>query len=160
MAFEIERKFLVLGDFMQFVFRSITIKQGYLMSTEDKTVRIRIQDQEAYLTIKGRSSEDGLKRYEFETHISHNEALDLLKLCDAPLIEKTRHIIPTSANLKWEVDVFEGDNKGLILAEIELESEDQNFEKPHWLGVEVTGQLQYYNSYLAKNSFKNWNSID
>jgi len=156
MAQEIERKFLVKEDFTPFYEEKIYIKQGYLSIVPERTVRIRITDKKAFITIKGKASKTGISRYEWEKEINITEANELFNLCEYSLIEKTRYIIPTKNNLYFEVDVFYGDNKGLVIAEIELPSENTIFEKPSWLGKEVTGIEKYYNSMLVKNPFVNW----
>lgn len=144
---EIERKFLVKGDFKKHISKSYKISQGFLSRIPERTVRIRIRDNKGFLTIKGKSTEDGTTRFEFEKEISYTEASELLKICEPGIIEKTRHIVIYENN-KFEVDVFDGKNKGLIIAEIELENKDQHFLKPEWLGKEVTGDIKYYNSNL------------
>ena len=156
MAQEIERKFLVKADFKTFSQKKIYIKQGYLSVVPERTVRIRITDKNAYITIKGKASKNGVSRYEWEKEIPINEADELFKLCEYSIIEKTRFIIPANDNLFFEVDEFYGDNEGLIIAEIELPSEGTAFTKPDWLGKEVTGIDKYYNSMLVKMPYKNW----
>ena len=156
MAIEIERKFLVNGDFMPEVTRSYRIVQGYICSQEGKTVRIRIRDKEGFLTIKGASDEKGLSRYEFEQKIPLADAERLMTLCEPGVIDKVRHLIPSGKHHTWEVDVFHGENEGLILAEIELSSEDEPFDRPSWLGKEVSGDHRYYNSMLTKHPFSTW----
>lgn len=153
---EIERKFLVNGnDFMQQATSSYKIIQGYLGSTPSSTVRIRLKDKQGILTIKGKSKDGGLSRYEWEHEIDSDEAAQLLKLCQGNLIVKDRYEVPAGNHIV-EVDVFFGDNEGLILAEIELESEDDLYEKPVWLGKEVTGDRRYYNSGLTTCPYKYW----
>lgn len=156
MAFEIERKFLVQGDFYKDVSKSIEIHQGYLSTHPERTVRIRIWGRQGFITIKGKSSATGMKRFEWEKEISSAEAHDLLKLCEPGQIHKTRHIVEIENHLKFEVDEFHDDNKGLILAEIELPSENTVFVKPSWLGKEVTADPRYYNSFLSKNPYIFW----
>lgn len=153
---EIERKFLVKGNFEPFATKKIKIVQGYLSSVPERSVRIRISDDVAFLTIKGKSDEKGLSRLEWEKQIDREEAEKLLTLSEPYLIEKSRYIIPINDNLFFEVDVFSGGNEGLIIAEIELPDEHTFFEKPEWLGKEVTGQKQYYNVNLLKNPFTLW----
>tara|TARA_R100001369_G_scaffold29172_4_gene52557 strand:+ start:34075 stop:34551 length:477 start_codon:yes stop_codon:yes gene_type:complete len=154
---EIERKFLVNSDhFKKESFKSVNIKQGYLNSHPERTIRIRTQDENAFLTIKGRSSESGLSRFEWEKKILLEEALAILKLCEPGTIEKTRYLVKSGVHV-FEIDEFSGDNTGLIMAEIELISEDDTFEKPEWLGKEVTGDKRYYNSQLCSKPYKNWN---
>ena len=155
MATEIERKFLVKGDFKQQVVSSQRIVQGYICSQPGRTVRIRIRGEKGYLTIKGSSDEKGLSRYEFEQEIPLYDAEELLKLCEPGIIDKVRYLIPAGLHT-WEVDVFHGVNEGLILAEIELSSEDDFFESPSWLGIEVSGDRRYYNSMLTKHPFSQW----
>lgn len=159
MAQEIERKFLVRGDFMPYVSGSERLTQGYLCSAAERTVRVRIKGEKAFLTIKGQSSADGLSRYEWEKEIPLSEAKELLALCEKGMIDKTRHIVRLpyeGAEAVFEIDVFHGENQGLILAEIELDSEDETFDRPDWLGEEVTGDVRYYNSYLSAHPFKSW----
>ena len=155
MAQEIERKFLIQGDFMPDVYQSSRIVQGYICSDKKRTVRIRIRGEAGFLTIKGASSDDGLSRYEFEKSISLVEAEELLLLCESGVIDKTRHLAKIGKHI-FEIDVFEGENKGLILAEIELQSTDESFEHPTWLGKEVTGNKDFYNACLTKNPFSKW----
>jgi CYTH domain-containing protein len=132
---------------------SFVIKQGFLSTDPERTVRVRVSDDKAFLTIKGKSI--GATRMEFEYSIPHNEALQLLKLCKPTIIEKVRYLINVE-NHTWELDVFEGDNKGLIIAEIELNSEEENFNLPDWVGEEVTGDVRYYNSNLSREGFMSW----
>jgi len=153
---EIERKFLVKGDFKSFAIKAERIIQGYLSSAPERTVRIRIKDKKGFLTIKGTVNESGTSRYEWEKQIPRKEAKELLSLCEPGIIDKTRHIIPAGNNLFYEVDEFYGDNEGLTVAEIELPDENCPFDKPGWLGEEVTGDVRYYNSMLMKDPFKNW----
>ena len=153
MAKEIERKFLVSGEFRQDSPESYRIVQGYICSSPDRTVRVRVRGDKGFLTIKGRSSEDGLSRYEWEKEIPVNEALELMTLCDSGVIDKTRYLVPYAGHT-FEVDVFRGANEGLVLAEIELSDENEAFQRPAWLGKEVTGEVSYYNSMLSKNPFK------
>ena len=156
MSLEIERKFLVKNeDFKQFAYRKETLKQGYLNSDKTRTVRIRITNTTAFLTIKGASNSSGTTRFEWEKEIDKNEGEQLLLLCEQSIIDKTRFYIKNE-HLTFEVDEFYGDNQGLIIAEIELNSENESFQKPNWLGEEVTGDEKYYNSKLSKNPFKNW----
>jgi adenylate cyclase len=153
---EIERKFLVRNDsFKKEAFAKNHIAQGYLSSVPERTVRVRIKGEKGFLTIKGASNDSGLSRFEWEKEIPVSEAKSLLLLCEKGVIDKTRFEIK-KGNHVFEVDEFYNDNEGLIVAEIELDSENDTFEKPDWLGKEVTGDLQYYNAYLSKNPFKNW----
>jgi len=156
MAQEIERKFLVKGDFKPEVSKQTKITQGYLSSVPERTVRVRIKGDKGFLTIKGIGSKSGASRFEWEKEVPVNEIKELLELCEPGVIDKTRFIVPEKSGLKFEVDEFYGDNEGLTVAEIELPSEDHPFEKPEWLGEEVTGDAKYYNSMLMKNPFKNW----
>lgn len=152
---EIERKFLVRGQFKHLANSSYDIIQGYLSSVPERTVRVRIRGEKAFLTIKGISNESGLSRFEWEKEIEKEDALKLIKLCESGVIEKKRHLIPVG-NHTYEVDEFYGDNAGLIIAEIELASEDEAFTKPDWLGKEVTGDDRYYNATLSRNPYKEW----
>ncbi len=155
MAIEIERKFLVKGEFRGHASGKVRITQGYLSSVPGRTVRIRVQDEKGFITIKGRSSESGLSRFEWEKEIPADEAHILLKLCGPDIIDKTRHFVPAGEHT-YEVDEFHGANEGLVMAEIELRSEDEGFIRPEWLGEEVTGQVRYYNSALIRNPYRNW----
>ena len=151
---EIERKFLVKGDFKPFSDAHVEIAQGYLSSVPERTVRVRIWGEKGFLTIKGISSASGMSRFEWEKEIPVNEARTLLSLCEPVIIEKTRYFVPEKSGLKFEVDIFHAANDGLVMAELELSAEDTDFERPLWLGEEVTGKPQFYNSYLSKNPFK------
>lgn len=155
MGFEIERKYLVTGSFELDVVKSLTIAQGFLNTDPDRTVRVRIRGNQGFLTVKGRSNEAGTTRYEWEKEIPLAEAEELLDLCEPTVIEKTRHLVP-KGNLVFEIDEFHLHNDGLLIAEVELPDEDYEFEKPEWLGEEVTGQVQYYNSMLSKTPFSKW----
>ncbi|MEZ4787920.1 MAG: CYTH domain-containing protein [Flavobacterium haoranii] len=151
---EIERKFLVNNNsFLDDFSRSNRIVQGYLSSHPERTVRVRIKGENGYLTIKGKS--EGFSRYEWEKEIAIEEAEKLLQLCETGVIDKIRYDVIVGTHI-FEVDVFYGENEGLVLAEIELQTEDETFEKPNWLGEEVTEDIKYYNSYLSKNPFKTW----
>ena len=153
---EIERKYLVTSlEFKNEYYTKNEIAQGYLSSNPERTVRVRIKGNKGYLTIKGIGNESGASRFEWEKEIELNEAKQLLKLCEKGVIEKTRYEVK-SGNHIIEVDEFHGDNNGLIIAEIELENENESIEKPHWLGNEVTNDERYYNSYISLNPFKNW----
>lgn len=152
---EIERKFLVQGDFKGLSDSSLRIKQGYLSSVPDRIVRIRIYGDKAFITIKGITNTAGISRYEWEKEIDVSEANELLKLCEPGIIDKTRYLIKTGTNT-FEVDEFYGANEGLVVAEIELVEENQQFEKPDWLGEEVTGDRRYFNSRLVKTPFSMW----
>jgi adenylate cyclase len=153
---EIERKFLVTSDsYKKGSFSKKRIIQGYLSSNPERTVRVRIKENKAYLTIKGASNATGMSRFEWEKEIPVEEAENLLLLCEKGVIDKTRFEVKVG-NHTYEVDEFYGENEGLEMAEIELQSETELFEKPSWLGVEVTNDERYYNSYLSKNPYKNW----
>ncbi len=154
MGVEIERKFLLNSD----EWRSKSddgksIKQGYLNSHAERTVRVRTIGEKGFLTIKGKNK--GTTRLEYEYEIPKQEALELLNLCEKPIIEKTRFVVRENGNT-WEVDEFEGDNKGLMVAEIELETEHQEVKIPDWAGREVSHDKKYYNASLIKNPYKNW----
>ena len=153
---EIERKFKVKDDsFKTEAFAKNHIAQGYLNSNPARTVRVRIKGDKGFLTIKGASNDTGLSRFEWEKEIPVPEAQMLLLLCEKGMIEKTRFEIKKGHHV-FEVDEFYGDNEGLIVAEIELNSETETFEKPDWLGTELTGDIRYYNAYLSNNPFKSW----
>lgn len=153
---EIERKFLVKSqDFIIQSFTKNRIVQGYLNSDLERTVRVRIKGDKGFLTIKGKGNESGTTRLEWEKEISLQEAEQLLPLCEKGIIDKTRYEINVGQHV-YEVDIFTGDNEGLIVAEIELKSENETFEKPDWLGKEVTGDKRYYNAYLSNFPYKNW----
>ncbi|MFZ4619548.1 MAG: CYTH domain-containing protein [Bacteroidota bacterium] len=155
MANEIERKFLVKGDFKPFVSKETRIVQGYLSSVPERTVRVRIKGDKGFLTIKGIGNDSGASRFEWEKEIPLNETEDLLKICEPGVIDKVRFLVKAGAHT-YEVDQFHGENEGLTVAEIELSSETETFEKPSWLGEEVTGDKKYYNSMLMKNPFTRW----
>ena len=152
MATEIERKFLVEGDFLSEATSKTRIVQGYICSEKGRTVRVRIRDDKGYLTVKGAASSSGLSRYEFEREVPLEDAEQMLRLCEQESINKERYLVPYKGHT-WEVDVFHGHNEGLILAEIELSREDEPFERPSWLGKEVTGDRLYYNSVLTRTPF-------
>lgn len=156
---EIERKFLVpadgLAEAVAAAESSERIVQGYLASSPAATVRIRIYGDKGFLTIKGKTGASGMSRLEWEKEISVDEARVLMTLCGPKLIDKTRHRIRYGSHV-YELDEFHGDNDGLLMAEIELGSEDEAFEKPLWLGQEVTGDVRYYNSSLLRNPYKSW----
>ena len=156
---EIERKFLVKRDgaFKKFASSSSDIAQGY-MNVKGATVRIRLRDDKAYLTIKGPSKDGGVSRYEFEREIPTEDAREMLKLCRGGLVEKTRYLVPYKGHT-FEVDEFKGANEGLLFAEVELSSEDEAFEKPDWLGPEVTGDRHFYNKGLLKNPYPLWKHL-
>ena len=155
MPLEIERKFLVKGNYKEYAYAQEEIVQGYLSSVKERTVRVRIKGEKAYITIKGISNESGISRFEWEKEISINDARELLKLCEPGIIDKSRYYIKSDKHT-FEVDEFNGENQGLVMAEIELSSENEQFEKPDWLGEEVTGDLRYYNSSLTKLPYSKW----
>ena len=153
---EIERKFFVVSeDFKNKAFKNSRIKQGFLNTHPGRTVRLRITGDKAFLTIKGKSSKNGLSRFEWEKEIDINEAEALFELCEPGIIEKTRYLVK-AGDFVFEIDEFYGENEGLKVAEIELNKETDTFEKPQWLGREVTGEIKYYNSQLSKKPYKNW----
>ncbi len=155
MAQEIERKFLVIGDFKSQAFEQSRIVQGYISSARGRTVRVRIRDGRGYLTIKGASNESGTSRYEWEKELSLHEAEELMKLCEPGVIDKTRYLVRSGKHV-FEVDEFYGENEGLIVAEVELNAEDEAFVKPAFIGQEVTGDVRYYNSQLMKKPYTTW----
>lgn len=153
---EIERKFLVTSAIFKELFHKQTrIVQGYLNSTPERTVRVRIKGNKGSLTIKGKGNSSGTTRFEWEKEIPLVEAESLLLLCEKEMIDKTRYELKVGNHI-FEVDVFDGNNKGLTIAEIELASEDEIFEKPVWLGKEITGDKRYYNSYLSQFPYNEW----
>ena len=155
MAQEIERKFLVKGDFKSEAFKSTRITQGYLSSVPERTVRVRVKGDKGFITIKGIGNESGASRFEWEKEIPVDEVRDLLKICEPGVIDKTRYLVK-NGEFTFEVDEFYGDNEGLTVAEIELPDEQAEFNRPAWLGEEVTGDVRFYNSMLMKNPYKNW----
>lgn len=153
---EIERKFLVVSDaYKKEAFKNTRIIQGFLNTHEDQTVRVRLKGDKGFLTIKGKSSENGLSRFEWETELSKEDAKNLLNLCESGVIDKVRYEVEVKNHI-FEIDEFYGDNEGLVIAEVELKAENEEFFKPDWLGKEVTGTVKYYNSQLSKNPFKTW----
>jgi len=153
---EIERKFLVTStDFISESQVHFEIAQGYLSSHPERTVRVRIKGDKGYLTIKGKANKSGLSRFEWETEILLDDAKNLLQLCEKGVILKTRYNVK-KGNHTFEVDVFHNENNGLIIAEIELQNEEEIFKKPKWLGEEVTGNESYYNAFLSRKPFKEW----
>jgi CYTH domain-containing protein len=153
---EIERKFLVTSDvFKKESHQNFRIKQGFLNRDPERTVRVRLKDDKGILTVKGMSSNDGLSRFEWEKDISKKDAKALLEFCEKGVIDKIRYEVKVDKHV-FEVDEFFGDNEGLIIAEVELKSENETFTKPDWLGKEVTGDIKYYNSQLSKQSFNMW----
>jgi len=152
---EIERKFLVKEGYKQYAYTQTRITQGYLSSVPERIVRVRTNGDKGFLTIKGILSLSGMSRYEFEKEISLDEAFELLALCEAGIIDKTRYLVQVG-KFTFEVDEFYGENEGLVIAEVELSSEDELFVKPTWLDNEVSGDSRYYNSKLAKMPFSKW----
>ncbi len=153
---EIERKFLVVGEgYKTEAYNSTPIMQGYISRSPGRTVRVRIRGDKGYLTIKGGGSASGMSRLEWEKEIPVEEALQLMRLCEPGIIDKTRHLVKAGDHV-FEVDEFHGDNAGLVVAEVELGSEDEEFERPAWLGEEVTGDRRYYNSSLTKCPYCEW----
>lgn len=155
MAQEIERKFLVSGPFLSLAKKSTRIVQGYLCSVPERTVRVRIKGDKGFLTVKGIGTASGASRFEWEHELPIHEAEMLLAICEPGVIDKVRHLVTVGAHT-YEVDEFHGDNEGLVVAELELASEDESFDKPDWLGTEVTGDTRYYNSMLMKEPFTRW----
>jgi len=155
MAQEIERKFLVKGDFKPDAIKNTRITQGYLSSVPERTVRVRIKGDKGFLTVKGIGNASGASRYEWEREIPVKEAGELLEICEPGVIDKIRYLVK-SGDHTFEVDEFFGENQGLIIAEVELGSEHESFHKPDWLGEEVTGYTKYYNSMLKKKPYKSW----
>ena len=155
---EIERKFLVLSsDFKEEAYKKTRIIQGFLNTHKKRTVRVRLIDNEGVLTVKGLSSKNGLSRFEWEKAITKEDVLELFKLCEPVVIDKIRYLVKAGNHI-FEVDEFLADNEGLIIAEIELKNENETFEKPLWLGKEVTGDIKYYNSQLSKQPYNTWNT--
>jgi adenylate cyclase len=155
MSMEIERKFLVKGDFKPFAGKQTRIIQGYLSSVPERTVRVRVKGDKGYLTIKGIGGASGASRYEWEREVPVDEIEELLKICEPGVIDKTRYLVQVGEHT-FEVDEFYGENQGLVIAEVELSSEVEDFQKPEWLGDEVTGDPRYYNSMLMKQPFARW----
>ena len=153
---EIERKFLVTdSSYKDLSYAAHRIRQGYLCSDRGRTVRIRVRDEEAFITIKGPSADGGLSRYEFEQSIPMADALKLLTMCQPGLIDKTRWLVKSGRHT-FEVDEFHGDNEGLVMAEVELNADDEEYVKPAFVGREVTGDRRYYNSHLSRFPFTSW----
>lgn len=155
MAQEIERKFLVQGEFKSSAYASERIVQGYLSSIPERTVRVRALGDKGFLTIKGIADKEGVSRYEWEKEIPVSEALELMKLCEPGIIDKVRYFIKCGTHI-FEVDEFQGENAGLIMAEVELRFAAEDFERPGWLGEEVTGDKRYYNAMLSKHPYAKW----
>ena len=155
--YETERKFLVVGEYKSQAYNATRIQQGYIASGNGRTVRVRIRGDKGYLTIKGPSGLAGLTRYEFDTEIPLDDARDLMQICEPGIIDKTRFLVKSpDGRHVWEIDEFYGDNEGLILAEIELDHEYEEFEKPDFIGREVTGDRRFYNSHMRNYPFKLW----
>ncbi|MEP6261182.1 MAG: CYTH domain-containing protein [Gillisia sp.] len=153
---EVERKFLVKNNYFKAeAFKKTRIVQGFLNTDPHRTVRIRINGEQAFITVKGLSNKTGLSRFEWEKEIPVNEAEALLALCEQGIIEKVRYLVKIN-NHTFEVDEFLEENQGLIIAEVELKDENESFTKPAWLGPEVTGDVRYYNSQLSKDPYINW----
>lgn len=153
---EIERKFLLVSeDYKKEAYKHTKIIQGFLNTHKERAVRIRIKGEEAFITVKGISNKEGTTRFEWEKEISIEEANMLLELCEPNLIEKIRYEVKSEFHF-FEIDEFFGENKGLVIAEIELSEENEDFDKPDWLGKEVTGDVRYYNSQLSRLPYKNW----
>jgi len=153
---EIERKFLVLSDaFKAEAFKKTRLVQGYLNSDKQRAVRVRIKGEWGFLTVKGPSSKNGLSRYEWEKKIKTQDAKELLNICESGIIDKIRYEVKLKNHI-FEIDEFFGENEGLVVAEVELNHENEIFERPNWLGAEVTGNPKYYNAQLSKKPFKTW----
>ncbi|MGN0196237.1 MAG: CYTH domain-containing protein [Candidatus Cryptobacteroides sp.] len=155
MGQEIEKKFLVAGEFKSSAKKATRITQGYLSSVPERTVRVRVKGEKGFITVKGIGNDSGASRFEWEKEIPVDEVKELLKICEPGVIDKTRYLVDCG-NHTFEVDEFYGDNEGLVVAEVELSDENEEFSRPEWLGEEVTGDKKYYNSMLMKNPYKNW----
>ncbi len=155
MPLEIERKFLVTGEYKSLAYAHSRIRQGYICSGGGRTVRVRIRGDKGYLTIKGPSNRAGMSRYEFETEIPVEDAQELMGLCEPGVVDKTRYLVKSGRHV-FEVDEFYGDNEGLVMAEVELSDENEPFEKPDFIGKEVTGDRRYYNAHLRNYPYKLW----
>ena len=155
MAQEIEKKFLVAGEFKESAKKATRITQGYLSSVPERTVRVRVKGEKGYITVKGIGNDSGASRFEWVKVIPVEDVRDLLKICEPGVIDKTRYLVDCDGHT-FEVDEFYGDNEGLVVAEVELSDENEAFTRPSWLGEEVTGDKKYYNSMLMKNPYKNW----
>ena len=155
MAQEIEKKFLVAGEFKESAKKATRITQGYLSSVPERTVRVRVKGEKGYITVKGIGNDSGASRFEWEKEIPVEDVRDLLKICESGVIDKTRYLVDCDGHT-FEVDEFYVDNEGLVVAEVELSDENEAFTRPSWLGEEVTGYKKYYNSMLMKNPYKNW----
>jgi len=153
---EIERKFLVKSHlYKEEAFKKTRIVQGYLNSHKERTVRVRLKGDSGYITVKGQSSSSGLSRFEWEKEVNSLEIEALLVLCESGVIDKIRYEVKVGKHV-FEVDAFSGNNEGLVIAEVELNNENETFEKPDWLGEEVTGDIKYYNSHLSKHPYSTW----
>ena len=155
MGYEIERKFLVNGEYKSFAFKQYRIQQGYLSVSKENVVRVRVRDDKGFLTIKSGAVKDRFTRYEWEYEIPLADADEMLCLCAQGVIDKTRYLVKAGAHT-LEVDEFYGDNEGLVFAEVELTDENEAFTPPSWLGKEVTGDIRYYNAYLSQHPYKRW----
>jgi len=155
MGYEIERKFLVSGEYKPHVYNHYLMKQGYLSLSGISVVRIRVKGEKGFITIKGAVGEGGITRREWEYEVPKHDAEEMLLLCEDAVIVKTRYLVRVGKHT-FEVDEFAGENEGLLIAEVELENEDEVFEKPDWLGAEVTGNVRYYNSYLSIHPYREW----
>ncbi|MBO4661560.1 MAG: CYTH domain-containing protein [Bacteroidaceae bacterium] len=154
---EIERKFLVTGPFKDKAYDATRIQQGYIASGRGRTVRVRVRGEKGYLTIKGPSDRAGLARFEWEKEITVGDANELMRICEPGIIDKTRYLVKSpDGRHVWEVDEFYGENEGLVMAEIELDDENESFLKPDFIGREVTGDRRFYNSHLRQNPYKLW----
>ncbi len=155
---EVERKFLVKSNAYKNEAKTQTrIVQGFLNTDPERTVRVRIKGNKGFLTVKGKGNDTGTTRFEWEKEISFSDATDLIDLCEAVILEKIRYEIPVGKHV-YEVDEFLGENKGLVVAEVELQHEDEVFDRPAWLGEEVTGEVKYYNSQLSRHPYQDWKS--
>ena len=155
--YETERKFLVVGEFKSQSYNATRIQQGYIASNNGRTVRVRIRGDKGYLTIKGPSGLKGITRYEFDTEIPLDDASELMEICEPGIIDKTRYLVKSpDGRHTWEIDEFYGDNEGLVLAEVELSHESEGFQKPEFIGREVTGDRRFYNSHMRSYPFKLW----
>ena len=155
--YETERKFLVVGEFKSQSYNATRIQQGYIASNNGRTVRVRIRGDKGYLTIKGPSGLKGITRYEFDTEIPLDDARELMEICEPGIIDKTRYLVKSpDGRHTWEIDEFYGDNEGLVLAEVELSHESEEFQKPEFIGREVTGDRRFYNSHMRSYPFKLW----
>ena len=153
---EIERKFLVVSNaYKDEAYKKTRIIQGFLNTDKERTVRVRLKDDKGFLTVKGKSTNNGLERFEWEKEIDKLEAKLLLELCEKGIIDKIRYAVKSGKHI-FEIDEFSGDNEGLIVAEIELNTSNEKFIKPDWLGKEVTGNIKYYNSQLSNKPYKTW----